>query len=87
MQEVDRMIACHGNDVSTPELSSEWADLAALVSPSSSLSPTHTSGTGNLAHPGSLVPPTSDQMDHVALVSPSSSLSHTQPVTWPILTL
>ena len=40
MQEVDRIIiARHGNDVSTPELGSERADLATLVSPSSSLSP------------------------------------------------
>ena len=77
MQQVDRIIiARHGKDVSTPELGSERADLAALVSPSSSLSPAHTSGTGDLAHPGSLIPPTSDQMDPVALVSPSSSLSH-----------
>ena len=86
MQEVDRMIiACHGNDVSTPELGSESADLAVLVSPSSSLRPAHTSGTDNLVHPGSLIFPTSDKMDPVALASPSSSLSHAhnpQPVTW-----
>ena len=64
MQQVDRiLIACHGKDVSTPELGNGRADLAALVSPSSSLSPAHTSGNGDSAHPGSLIPPTSDQMD------------------------
>ena len=77
MQQVDRIIiARHGKDVSTPELGSERVDLVALVSPSSSLSPTHTPGTEDSAHPGSLIPPTSDQMDLVALASPSSSLSH-----------
>ena len=77
MQQVDRIIiARHGKDVSIPELGSERADLVALVSPSSSLSPAHTSGTEDSAHPGSLIPPTSDQMDLVALASPSSSLSH-----------
>ena len=74
MQEVDRIIiARRENDVSTSESSSEHTDLAALVSPSSP----PTSGTGDLAHPGSLIPPTSDQMDPVASVSPSFSLSHT----------
>ena len=77
MQQVDRIIiARHGKDVSTPELGSERADLAALVSPSSSLSPVHTSGTGDSAHPGSLIPPTSYQMNLATLASPSSSLSH-----------
>ena len=49
MQDVDRIRL--GNDVSTPVLGSERADLAALISPSSNLSPTHTSRTSDLAHP------------------------------------
>ena len=38
----------------------------ALASPSSSLSHTHTSPAGDLVHPGTLTPPTGDQMDPVA---------------------
>ena len=50
MQQVDWIIITRcKNDVSTPELGSERADLAALDSPSSSLSSTHMCGTGDLS--------------------------------------
>ena len=52
-------------------------DLVALASPSSSLSHVHTSPAGDLAHPGTLTPPTGDQVDPVALAGPSSSPAHT----------
>ena len=74
MQQVDRIIiARHGKDVSIPEIGSERADLVALVSPSSSLSPAHTSPAA-LASPSSSLSPA--HTSPAALASPSSSLSH-----------
>ena len=49
---------------------------AALASPSSSLSHAHTSPADDFAQPGSLIPPTGDQLNLAVLASPSSSLSH-----------